>query len=119
MSHLFEASGESIWFPALRVGRLYLAAVDGLSAVLGVESGLTTDRSDTSRIEPAAFERFTRAVFAAHFGTSHPELRLLTLGPLVVSLALLEKLGVTLQAADPEQAAVLAKAREHGIRFPT
>ncbi|MYW03774.1 hypothetical protein GT354_36940 [Streptomyces sp. SID3343] len=117
MSHCFESGGRMLWNPSLGPAHLYLAMAESVSAVLRVDSGIATNDSDESHIDPPVFEAFTRTVFAACFSTTHPEFRLLLRGPLVVSLALLEKLGVAIEPADAEQAAMVAEAHERGSGF--
>ncbi|WP_433349664.1 DUF6086 family protein [Micromonospora sp. CA-111912] len=94
MSYYFTVSGDDVWDPALRIGRLFVSLADGAADVLGVPSGLAPSDSDTCDVDPLVFPRFVSALVECYSESRHPVRRELIRGILSTSLVILERGGL-------------------------
>jgi len=79
MSYIFEASGKTVWSPALRVGKLFVDMADSLSGSHGVPHGLSFMASDFVVLDVPVFAEFTRSLESSSVLT-HQEYRALASG---------------------------------------
>jgi hypothetical protein len=93
MSYTFEVGDETVWDPALRVGKLFLGQAQAVADGLGLPSGLTPQRDGTCQVEPREYAAFLAEFQNWYLRSDHPELLLLAKGVLTVALALLLRTG--------------------------
>ena len=106
MSYVFEWDDETVWSPALRVGKLYVTLADALAAVLSIPHGLSAMASDYYEVDRDRFAAFIAALRAWSPG-SHAVGRALLGGFLTTSLVLLERMGAAPEL-DAETLAAMA-----------
>ncbi|RZS44145.1 hypothetical protein EV193_10119 [Herbihabitans rhizosphaerae] len=112
MSYVFDVGDDTVWSPALRVGRLYVAGVTSLAEVFGIDAGLRAVAADMYSIDLDAFEAFTARLFAEYFRSHHDVARLLLAGVLQPSLIMLERAGRAIEPEDDEQRRFLSDTKE-------
>lgn len=119
MSYIFDIGDDTVWSPALRVGQAYVGFARELGTLLGIETGLDQVADDMVEIDAARFERFARALLDEYLRSSHPTYRVLSQGPLLVTLALLDRAGRTLEPKTEEERDLNRQAVEHAARMPS
>ncbi|OXM39153.1 hypothetical protein CFP71_43095 [Amycolatopsis thailandensis] len=95
MSYIFEADGETVWSPALRIGRLFVTMADTLSANAETAHGLSFMASDHVIVDVPVFTEFTRTLLDGSVMT-HPVYRELARGFVALCLAVLDEAGADL-----------------------
>jgi hypothetical protein len=97
VSYVFDdPAGTSIWIPSLWNGKMFVSMAECLTEALGVQAGLEEQASDWYRIDPAAFGVFIEK--ALRRGEHNQTFWELARGFLAISVVLLERLGLTVQA---------------------
>ncbi|MFF0544649.1 DUF6086 family protein [Nocardia thailandica] len=115
MSFVFDADGETVWSPALRVGELFVRMHTDICSVLGLATGLTAIAADMYEIDSDLFERTTLAVYDEYFSSHNPALRSMlgaTLGPAV---RILERCRRPVTPRSDEERAFLSRAADLGM----
>ena len=107
MSYIFEWSGETLWSPALRVGKLYVTLADALADVVSVPHGLSAMASDFYVVDRDQLAEFIAAL-QAWLPRGHPVGDALLGGFLITSLVLLERMGTALEVDAETRRAVAA-----------
>ncbi|WP_405007283.1 DUF6086 family protein [Kitasatospora purpeofusca] len=96
LGHPFQTVDGSkiLWYPALRVGQLYVGIAAEVGALLNVPTGLIdNERLGGSDVELDTFRQFTQAVYDRYCGTNHLVLHGLVRGMLLPSIVMLENGG--------------------------
>ncbi|MFE6749410.1 DUF6086 family protein [Kitasatospora purpeofusca] len=96
LGHPFETVDGSkiLWYPALRVGQLYVGIATEVGAVLNVPTGLIdNERLGGSDVELDTFQQFTQAAYDWYCGTNHLVLRGLVRGMLLPAIVMLDNGG--------------------------
>ncbi|SRR6266508_1841527 len=101
MSIAFEVADETVWFPALRIGKIYAGYVGVLERVLGRPAGVTMGTDDTVRIDPRLFVPFVDGLLDAYASSNHPVLHEQLVLVIKLSLVMLERAGTSWQPDDP------------------
>ncbi|MEV4090649.1 DUF6086 family protein [Streptosporangium saharense] len=104
MSYLSEVGEETVWSPALRVGKACLSLLRSISELLGQPSGVVEISGDMCAIDVVAFETLTRRMFQEYFVSSHMVYREPMSGILAVSVVMLERSGRVLVPGGEENA---------------
>ncbi|MFJ4791998.1 DUF6086 family protein [Kitasatospora purpeofusca] len=96
LGHPFQTVDGSkiLWYPALRVGQLYVGVAAEVGAVLNVPTGLIdNERLGGSNVELDTFRQFTQATYDWYCDTNHFVLHGLVRGILLPSIVMLENGG--------------------------
>ncbi|MEU4314475.1 DUF6086 family protein [Nocardia sp. NPDC024068] len=112
MSYIFEIQDETVWSPALRVGKLYESMAQDVAESLGVPTGMTAMASDFCEIELDVFVTFVRLAYKEYFSSSHPVLRGLIGAVLAPSIVVLERGGQSVVPDSAEEREFLRRARD-------
>ncbi|MEV7009416.1 DUF6086 family protein [Streptosporangium sp. NPDC051022] len=110
MSYIFDAGEETVWSPALRVGKVYLSLRRSTSDLLGLPTGVVEVSGDICEIDVEVFESLTRRMFEEYFVSSHVVYRDLMGGVLSASAVMLERSGGALTASSAEEREFLDRA---------
>jgi Family of unknown function (DUF6086) len=114
MSYIFEWGDETVWSPALRVGKLYVTLADALAAELSIPHGLSAMASDYYEVDRDRFAAFIAAL-RDWSPAGHPVGRALLGGFLTTSLVLLERMGAALVLDAETRAAMAALAAKMAV----
>jgi hypothetical protein len=95
VSYIFESEDKVVWSPASRVGRLFVALADALSAMLSVPHGLSPMAEDYYEIERSQFRDFVEALNREY--PEHRVSRSILRGFLLTSLVMLDRMGASVQ----------------------
>ncbi|MEV1331071.1 DUF6086 family protein [Micromonospora costi] len=98
MSYSFESNGETLWDPALRIGKMYVSYAKGMEDVLGVPSGLSPTDQDWADVDPVSFAGFVSELCEWYFSSPNWLLHGLMRTMLMTSLVMLERAGGELPA---------------------
>ncbi|MEO3824717.1 DUF6086 family protein [Actinomadura sp. B10D3] len=115
MSYIFDIDDETVWSPALRVGKLYVNLAEALARTLEIPTGLEAVAEDMYDINTAVFSDFTRALMS----TRHVIAQELLRGVLLTSLVMLQRGGVEITPDSEEQEAFWQALPEFARRMPT
>ncbi|MBB1160167.1 MULTISPECIES: DUF6086 family protein [Amycolatopsis] len=110
MSYIFDVGDETVWSPALRVGRLFVSMAETLAVNFDIDlrtAGFTATASDFCSVDPPRLALFVRAMLDSSVLT-HSEYRELARGFLGICLAMLEWSGRPAEDVPPD----LAEARD-------
>lgn len=107
MSYFFEASGNVVWDPSLRIAKWFISFAESAASMIRVPTGLTPREDDTCDIDFPAFRRFVEGLYECYFSTRHPVQHELLRGPLLISLILLKRGGVVVVPNSENEAAFL------------
>ncbi|MGW7537280.1 DUF6086 family protein [Amycolatopsis sp. NPDC054798] len=110
MSYLFEVGDETVWSPALRVGRLFVSMAETLAVNFDIDLGTAGFRaiaSDYCSVDPPRLALFVRAMLDGSV-MRHSEYRELARGFIGICLAMLEWSGLPVEDVPPD----LAEARD-------
>ncbi|WP_436492234.1 DUF6086 family protein [Actinokineospora sp. HUAS TT18] len=110
MSYYFEVGGETVWNPALRIGKVYVTHAEGVAAQMGLPTGLAPADDDSCAVDVQAFPRFVDCLLEWDRTTRHPVMHALLDGLLITSLALREAIGGAVPPKSEREAALLAEA---------
>jgi hypothetical protein len=116
MSYIFEIDDVTVWSPALRVGRLYVAMAGDVADMLGARTGMTAMASDFWNIDLDVFDQFVRTMYAEHFSSNHTVKKCLIGAVLAPSVIVLERGGNQIDATSQEEREFLIAA--HGLSMP-
>jgi hypothetical protein len=117
MSLPFELDGAKVWDPALGIGNMFIALAGAAAEVLGQQSGMAVRRDGTCEIDSTAFRPFVEALRKAYVSTNHPVHHQQIAGILLVSLELLDRGGVQLDASTEADNQILREARALGQKM--
>ncbi|MGW0178294.1 DUF6086 family protein [Nocardia sp. NPDC003345] len=112
MSYVFDIDEVTVWSPALRVGKLYVAMARDVADVLAVPTGFDAMASDFWEIDLDLFDVFVRATYDEYFSSSHPVLKGLLGAVLAPSIVLLERGGRSIVPDSAEEREFLGHARD-------
>ncbi len=96
VGHTFQTVDGSkiLWYPALRVGQLYVGIAAEVGTMLKVPTGvIDNERLGGSDVELDTFQQFTQAAYDWYCGTNHFVLHGLVRGMLLPSIVMLENGG--------------------------
>lgn len=96
MSYYFEVSGETVWDPALRIAKWYIALAESTAELMRLPTGLAPSEQDTCEIDPKLFRGFVEGLYEVYFSTRHPVQHGLIKGLLLTSLVVLERTGTVI-----------------------
>lgn len=116
MSYIFQIEGETVWNPGLRVGQLYVAVLEAVAGVLEKPSGLGPDLGELYEIEVPELAALVRKMLAWRTVSSHGQLWSLLDGVLPISIAVLERGGVSVTGQNERQREYLAEV--HRMHIP-
>src|SRR3954454_10845786 len=114
MSMPFEVDGKDVWDPALGIGTMFIALAGAAAEVLGQQSGMAVRRDGTCEIDSTTFRPFVAALRKAHVSTNHPVQHRQIDGILLISLELLDRAGMQLDASSEAEVQLLDEARWFG-----
>jgi hypothetical protein len=117
MSCYFEARGHTVWNPALRVAKIYVAYVRCLEEIYGKPSGLGSIISDTVEIEIDIFVEFIRQLMAVMASGNHVILELELRPVIIPALVMLERAGASAELLGTGH--LLSEARAHERFMPS
>lgn len=103
MSYYFEVSGETVWDPALRIAKWYLALAESTAGLMQVPTGLTPSEQDNCAIDPKVFQGFVESLYEVYFSTRHPVQHGLIKGLLLTSLVVLERTGTVISPGSEKE----------------
>lgn len=112
MSYPFTVDGETVWDPALRVGRLYVAICEGVAGVLALQTGLKPSADGTCAIDVAVFHGFVDGLREAQASTRHPVYGSMMKGLLAVSIQLARVTGADLMPMYGDELRIFADAKD-------
>ncbi|MGF1577196.1 MAG: DUF6086 family protein [Cyanophyceae cyanobacterium] len=92
MSVLFESGNQEIWFPSLRVARLYVDEIKSLEMALELKSGISSIESDTVTIDSEEIKSFLNKALERIESTNNRHLFLLARGCIVITIAINAKI---------------------------
>ncbi|WP_075022676.1 DUF6086 family protein [Actinomadura madurae] len=115
MSYIFDIDDETVWSPALRVGRLYVNLAEAIARTLEIPTGLEAVAEDMYDINTAVFSDFTRTLMSARHVVAQELLR----GVLMTSLVMLQRGGVEISTDSEDQEALWHVLPEFARRMPT
>jgi hypothetical protein len=105
LSYFFEVSGETVWDPALRIAKWYIALAESTAGLMQLPTGLTPSEQDTCDIDPKVFRGFVEGLYEVYFSTRHPVQHGLIKGLLLTSMVVLERTGAVISpGSEREQA---------------
>lgn len=112
MSQYFQAGGRILWNPSTAVSRVFLNAAESFAGLVDRPSGLRPVLADECEIDLQAFVAFTDSLISKYTHSNHAILRSLMEGFLATAIALVQRGGGELPAAqsrreDPDVAALL------------
>jgi hypothetical protein len=110
MSYVFDVDDVTVWSPSLRVGKLYVQIMSGISEVLVLPTGLNPLASDFYDIDLDVFECFVRAIFDLYVSASHDILKGMIEGVLLPSLVMLDRAGRGITPRSNAEAEILSRA---------
>ncbi|WP_406628860.1 DUF6086 family protein [Amycolatopsis sp. WGS_07] len=116
MSYVFDAGGETVWSPSLRMGKLFVSMAETLASNFDLDlpsAGFTAMASDYYYLDPPRLAAFVRTLLGSSVA-SHPVYWQLARGFLAICLVLLEECGVTVDGVPAE----LAEARDSLPELP-
>ncbi|MFP3966413.1 DUF6086 family protein [Actinomadura fulvescens] len=119
MSYIFDVGDETVWSPALRVGRSYVALAEATAAVLGKATGLEAISEDMYDITPSVFADFTRTLLAEYELSKHFVGRQLLHGVLLTSLVIVQRSGIEIVPETEEQEKLWISIPEFSKSMPT
>jgi Family of unknown function (DUF6086) len=114
MSYVFEWNDETLWSPALRVGKLYVTLADALAAMLSVPHGLSAMASDYYEVDRDRFAAFIGALRALS-PEGHVVGRELLSGFLTTSLVLLRRMDAAPELDAEARTATMDFARSMAV----
>lgn len=88
MGVIVECTGQEVWAPSGRVGRLFAEQIKALEPVVGQPSGVEASAADTLEIDAPAFDGFVRAALQTLETTNNGPLFAMTAGCVEVAVAL-------------------------------
>ena len=111
MSQYFQAGGRILWNPSTAVSRVFLNAAESFAGLVGRPSGLGPMLADECEIDLQTFAGFTDSLISEYTHSNHVILRSLMEGYLATAIALVQRGGGQLPAAqsrseDPDIAAL-------------
>jgi len=111
MSQYFQADGRILWNPSTAVSQVFLHAAESFAGLAGHPSGLGPMLAEECEIDLPAFAAFTDSLISQYAHSNHVILRSLMQGFLATAMALVERGGGQLPAAqsrseDPDIAAL-------------
>ena len=119
MSYIFDVGEDTVWSPSLRVGKLYVTAIESVAKGLRRPTGLVAISEDMYQIDPTIFEAFVKDFLADFLSTNHKVYRELVRGVLLPSLVLLERAGISLEPMGDEQKTLVLHAQDLARSMPT
>ena len=94
MSFVFAIGEETVWSPALRVGRAFVGCAQAVSAIVDVQPGFSFNGEDMVEIDPAQLGAFAEALTRLRASsTRHRVLDDLTDAVRIPCLVMLERAG--------------------------
>lgn len=112
MSYPFTVDGRTVWDPALRVGRLYVAICASVAEVLEVQPGLKPGADGTCAIDVASFHGFVESLRESQASTRHPVYGSMMKGLLAVSIQLAKATGADLTPMYGDEVRIFADAKD-------
>lgn len=119
MSYIFDVDEETVWSPALRVGELYVGSTWCIAKVHDKPTGLIMEAGDPYQIDIPAFESLTRSVLGEYFISNHPICREQVRPWLLISVAILKRVGVSMGPETNEHADFIRQADAYARSMPT
>ncbi|MFE7958429.1 DUF6086 family protein [Streptomyces sp. NPDC057413] len=116
VSCYFQKDDDVVWNPSNSLTRAFIGQADALSQLVGKETGLGEIVEDECHINTAVFGEFLDALAQTYRDSRNEALRALLTGFLSVSLALAERIGLTLPFLGTESADMWAIQREISSR---
>lgn len=110
MSVLFECGDVVVWDAATNVARVYYAMATQLGEVLETPTGLQMGVDDTCQVGIEQFSRYAQIAFDRYNSSSHPILRGLMHGQILVTLVLAERIGCRVHVTSGRGDELLAEA---------
>src|SRR5690242_9816992 len=111
MSWIVECQGQTIWEPALVVGRLFLAELVALERLFRCPSGIAETMSDFMEVDPVQLELFIRRGFEALGRTNSGPLLALAEGCFAIAIALNAKITGSWPSAPAELGYLVERAK--------
>jgi hypothetical protein len=99
MSQYFQADGRILWNPSTAVSQVFLHAAESFARLVDRPSGLGPMLADECEIDLRTFAGFTDSLIREYVHSNHVILRSLMQGFLATAMALVERGGGQLPAA--------------------
>ncbi|MBZ4322125.1 DUF6086 family protein [Streptomyces huiliensis] len=117
MSYLFDVGDTTVWMPDLKLGALYSGMAEAAGVALGRSTGLIAIPGEWYKIDVPAFELFVKRMLAYRIARQDDLVHRLLDGVLPISVALLERCGVSLAGRSEEERRYLAEVAGMNVRL--
>jgi len=111
VSYYFEADGNTLWDPSLRMGKWYLSFAESAADLVHRPTGLTPSDDDTCAVDVPVFRQFVEALLECYASTRHPVQHSLMRGVLLASLVMLERGGGKVSPKSEREASLVEEVQ--------